>query len=130
MKPAARSRSWFDHATLARIGVALGVVLGVASFPGAARADVTPSRELVVIPSECAKYWSIPGGVESPAGWNQLLSFAACVQDATVARIESERSRRRWRAKACTGCSHAELAGVGSPSSRSATQELVDSRGT
>jgi hypothetical protein len=89
MKPAARSRSWFDHATLARIGVALGAVLGVASLPGTARADVTPSREFVVIASECAQYWSIPGGVESPAGWNQLLSFAACVQDATVARIES-----------------------------------------
>jgi hypothetical protein len=88
MKPATLSRSWFDRATLARIGFALGAALGFAMFSGSAHADVPPSRQLVVIPSECAQYWSIPGGAESPAGWNQVLSFAACVQDATVAQIE------------------------------------------
>src|ERR1044071_2187783 len=89
-QPAARSRSWFDHATLTRIGVALGVALGLTMFSGSANADVSSSRQFVVTPSECAQYWLIPGGPESPAGWNQLLSFAACVQDATVARIEDE----------------------------------------
>jgi hypothetical protein len=88
MKPAARSHSWFDHAVFARIGFALGVALAFAMFPGPVHADIPPSRQVVVIPSECVPYWSIPGGAESPAGWNQVLSFAACVQDATVARIE------------------------------------------
>lgn len=88
MKPAVLSHSWSDHAALARIGWAIGVALGVAMSAGQAHAGVTPSPQLAVIPSECAPYWSIPGGLESPASWNQLLSFAACVQDATVARIE------------------------------------------
>jgi hypothetical protein len=69
------------------IGLALGAALACAMFSGSAHADI-PSRSFVVIPSECAQYWSIPGGPESPAGWNQVLSFAACIQDATVARIE------------------------------------------
>lgn len=73
---------------LARIGVPLGAALACAVVSGPAHAEVPPSRQIVVIPSECAQYWSIPGGAASPAAWDQLLSFAACVQDATIARIE------------------------------------------
>jgi hypothetical protein len=89
MKPAVRSRSRLDHATLARISFVLRATLVFAMFSVSARADDRPmSNQLVVVPSECVQYWAIPGGTESPAGWNQVLSFAACVQDATVARIE------------------------------------------
>lgn len=88
MKLANRSPSWFDRAAVARISLALGAALVIAMRSGPAQADEPPSRQIVVIPSECADYWSIPGGARSPAGWNQLLSFAACVQDATVAQIE------------------------------------------
>jgi hypothetical protein len=89
MKPAFRSHSWLDHATLARISFGLGATLVFAMFSVSAGADDRlTSHQLVVIPSECVPYWSSPGGIESWAGWNQVLSFAACVQDATVARIE------------------------------------------
>jgi hypothetical protein len=45
-------------------------------------------RDLALVPAKCARYWPIPGGIASPAAWNQALSFAACVQDATVARVD------------------------------------------
>lgn len=85
MKPAARSRSWFHRAGPARIRLALGAALVFAMF---SHAHAAGSRQLVIIPSECVQFMSIPGGDESPAGWNQVLSFAACIQDATVARIK------------------------------------------
>ena len=89
MKSAVRSRSRLEDAILARSSFVLGATLVFAMFSVSARADDrSMSHQLVVIPSECVQYWSIPGGTESPAGWNQVLSFAACVQDATVARIE------------------------------------------
>lgn len=91
MRPAARARSWFDHAAPARIRLALGAALAVALLCGRAHAEVSPSPQLVVIPSECALYWSIPGGAGgagSPVGWYHLLSFAACVQDATIVQVE------------------------------------------
>lgn len=89
MKPAVRSRSRLDHAASARISVVLGAMLAFSGLSTSARADQGPrSPQLVVIPDECAAYWLMPGGIESPAGWNQVLSFAACVQDTTVAHIE------------------------------------------
>src|SRR5689334_2770172 len=88
MKSAARSRSWFDHAGLARIRFALQAALAIALLSGSAHADAPRPQQLVVIPTECLQYWSIPDSAESPVGWNQVLSFAACIQDATVARIE------------------------------------------
>lgn len=88
MKPATRSRSWFDRAALARIGRALGAALAFATVPGLAYGDTAGSRQVVLIPSECVQFEPIPGGGESAAGWNQILSFAACIQDARVARIE------------------------------------------
>ena len=89
MKPAVRSRSWLDHAVSARIRVVLGAVLAFGMFPASVCADDAPqSHQLLVIPDECAPYWLMPGGIDSPAGWNQVLSFAACVQDATIAHIE------------------------------------------
>lgn len=88
MRPAAHSGSCEGRSTLARIGFALGAALAFAMVSGSAHADIAGSRQLVVIPGECVQFVSIPGGGESPAGWNQVLSFAACIQDATTARIE------------------------------------------
>lgn len=89
MKLAVRSRSWLDHAGSARIRVVLGAVLAFGTCTASVRADDVPlSHQPLVIPDECAPYWLMPGGIASPSAWNQILSFAACVQDATVARIE------------------------------------------
>lgn len=89
MTPAARSRTRLDRAVLARISVALGAALALATLPATARAQVPQATTFVVIPSECARYWVVPGGIASPAGWNQFLSFTACMQDASIARIAS-----------------------------------------
>jgi hypothetical protein len=67
----------------------IGGVLAIALLGGRAHADVDRNpRDLAFVPAKCARYWSIPGGMTSPAAWNQALSFAACVQDATVARVD------------------------------------------
>lgn len=73
-------------ATRARLAFALLLTLS-----GAAHADEPlDSPELVIVPIECAQYWTIPGGPSSPIAWDTVLSFAACIQDASVFRIEHE----------------------------------------
>jgi hypothetical protein len=52
------------------------------------RADDPRSAQIVVVPSECVQFWSIPGGASSPAAWDAILSFAACIQDGSVYRVE------------------------------------------
>lgn len=55
---------------------------------GPASADEVPdSVDLVPVPSECGVFWTLPGGPDSPVAWLQVLSFAACIQDATVANV-------------------------------------------
>lgn len=64
-------------------------VLAIALLGGRAQADVDRApHDRLLVPAECARYWSIPGGITSPAAWNQALSFAACLQDATIARVD------------------------------------------
>jgi hypothetical protein len=46
------------------------------------------SSTTVEVPPECEQFGHIPGGAESPVAWSYVLSFAACIQDATIARIE------------------------------------------
>jgi len=68
----------------------LAVVLALS--PGSVVADELPeSLELVLVPAECLRYWSVPGGSGSPAAWNHVLSFAACIQDASIPRIDDPR---------------------------------------
>jgi|MudIll2142460700_1097286.scaffolds.fasta_scaffold05541_4 hypothetical protein len=50
----------------------------------------TASADEVPVHAECEQFSSIPGGAASPAAWNQVLSYAACIQDASVGRIVSE----------------------------------------
>lgn len=78
----------------ARIQV-IGGALVIALLGGRAQADAgQPAREadaeveVTLVPAACARYWSIPGGITSPVAWDHALSFAACVQDATVARVD------------------------------------------
>jgi hypothetical protein len=67
----------------------LSVIAALAMSTSAVFADEVPrSAELVNVPEECVQYWSIPTGAEARAAWDQVLSFAACIQDASVARIE------------------------------------------
>ncbi|HEX7942994.1 MAG TPA: hypothetical protein VF488_14370 [Gemmatimonadaceae bacterium] len=67
----------------------IGGALAIALLGGHAQAEVDrPPHDLAFVPARCARYWAIPGGIASPAAWNQALSFAACVQDTTVARVD------------------------------------------
>ena len=59
-------------------------VLALASLAGPARADETGWPDVVLIPVDCAKYGAIPGGHDSPLAWDYVLSFASCIQDATI----------------------------------------------
>jgi hypothetical protein len=54
-----------------------------------ARADVSDIPQLVVIPSDCVPFLQTSGGRESTGWWRHLLSLAACMQDATIGRIDS-----------------------------------------
>jgi hypothetical protein len=86
---AARTCSWMDRAARALWNAVIGGVLAIALLGGSAQADVDGiPGDLPFVPAACARYWTIPGGLASPAAWNQALSFAACVQDATVMRID------------------------------------------
>lgn len=51
-------------------------LVAVAALAAPARAD------------ECGQFWSFPGGVSSPAGWDALISFASCTQDRRVYLVE------------------------------------------
>ncbi len=89
MTRAARSCSWTDRVASAPCIQVIGGVLAIALLGGRAHADVDRSpRDHAFVPAKCARYWSIPGGIASPAAWNQALSFAACLQDATVERVD------------------------------------------
>ena len=68
--------------------IALAIALALAS-PRTAAAQEPGELQLVVIPSECTPYLVVPGGARTPMYWNQLLSFAACIQDASIAQIET-----------------------------------------
>jgi hypothetical protein len=50
--------------------------------------DEATEPQIVILPIECMDFWSVPGGPQSPAAWNAMLSFAACIQDASVYRVE------------------------------------------
>jgi hypothetical protein len=61
----------------------------VLALTGTATADdVLAPPEIIDVPAECAHYWTNPGGVTSPPGWNPILSFASCTQRVTVGRVE------------------------------------------
>lgn len=63
--------------------------LAIMLLGGRAQADVGQApHDRPLVPARCTRYWSIPGGITSPAVWNQALSFAACLQDATIARVD------------------------------------------
>ena len=63
----------------------LALVLAVAR---PAYADELSGAPIVVVPGECTRFWQIPGGTSSPAVWDQLLSFASCIQDTSVDRVD------------------------------------------
>jgi hypothetical protein len=42
-----------------------------------------------VMPDECAPYATMPADAGDVLGWDRLLSLATCIQDASVARVET-----------------------------------------
>jgi len=86
---ATRTCSWADRVASAPCIQVIAGVLAIALLGGRAHADVDRNPgDHPLVPAECARYWSIPGGITSPVAWNQALSFAACLQDATIARVD------------------------------------------
>jgi hypothetical protein len=64
-------------------------LLVVGALATTSAADETRDSHLVVVPAECVHFWSVPEGGASPAAWDALLSFAACIQDVSAGRIET-----------------------------------------
>jgi hypothetical protein len=56
--------------------------------PAATLADDVPPT-LEELPPECKPYADIQSDTDSVATWNQVLSFAACVQDSSIERIDN-----------------------------------------
>jgi len=80
------SRSPTFPARLVLAGVAVAA-LGALARP--ALADEPPDVvELLFVPAECKPFWSIPGGAGSPAAWDAVVSFASCIQDRSLYRVE------------------------------------------
>ena len=65
---------------------ALATVLLVGPARAESIADASP--QIVVIRGDCVPFLAIPGGAESDTRWNQLFSFAACMQDNSRGRVE------------------------------------------
>ena len=49
--------------------------------------DLPPNPD--ELPPECRQYADIEPDTESQATWNEVLSFAACLQDGTIAQIDN-----------------------------------------
>lgn len=62
-------------------------LVAVAALAGAARAEEPGWPEVVSIPAECAQFGVIPGGHDSPLAWDYVVSFASCIQDATIPTV-------------------------------------------
>jgi hypothetical protein len=61
-----------------------GLFAGIAAADGTA-SEATPETETAAVPEHCKMYTVIPADArDSGIAWNQLLSFAACVQDTSV----------------------------------------------
>jgi hypothetical protein len=60
---------------------ALAVAL---AFPALARADEGSGAQVVLVSADCGQFWSYPGGDDSPAAWDAVISLASCIQDRRV----------------------------------------------
>ena len=63
-----------------RIALAFLVALVQPAF-----ADIEAPSTITMVPTECIAYWRAPG--ETATDWNRVLSFAACIQDASVEAV-------------------------------------------
>jgi hypothetical protein len=59
----------------------VALMAALVSAPAAAIAEPMGEDRDPSMPAECRIFGYVPGGNSSPAGWNQVLSLAACVQD-------------------------------------------------
>jgi hypothetical protein len=50
--------------------------------------DAPDGDQFVFVPFECIQFLLAPGGSVSPLAWDAHLSFAACIQDASVYRVD------------------------------------------
>ena len=94
MDGALRSRRAPLRATAARM-----ILVSLAAI-APARADEpgeTPEApRFVIVPRECAGFWRIADGAPPAATWDAVLSFAACIQDASVYRIDRVEQLERF----------------------------------
>lgn len=74
------------RAISARTCIALTSLLSFAISTPALADQTLESPQLVIVPVGCTL--SLAGDPASARAWNELLSFAACIQDATVARVD------------------------------------------
>lgn len=66
----------------------LGTIAALLVFRASVLADDRPDVP-DELPLECQPFAAIEPDTESQATWNQVLSFAACLQDGSLARIEN-----------------------------------------
>lgn len=67
----------------------LFAVLACIAMP--ARAEDAPDPRVVMVSSDCLRFWSSSGERSSPAAWNGVLSFAACIQPGTTSELRRPR---------------------------------------
>ncbi len=65
----------------------LGLVAALLLSPAIVLADELPAVP-DELPPECQPYADIKADVQSQATWNQVMSFAACLQDGAIGRID------------------------------------------
>jgi hypothetical protein len=60
----------------------------LASTPPALADDYDADLQFQVVPGECMQFRSLPGSPSSPLYWDVMLSYAACIQDRSIHRID------------------------------------------
>lgn len=66
-----------------KVPLLLGTALVLSSSTALAD-ELTEVPEIGAMPIECMQYLLVHGDSDSPTAWNQVLSFAACVQDSSI----------------------------------------------
>lgn len=66
-----------------RTRIALAFLVAIAE---PALADIDAPSTLTLVPAPCLAYWRVPGATATD--WNRVLSFAACIQDASVEAVD------------------------------------------
>lgn len=66
--------------------VVLGATLLLANAQDVRADDET--AQLVIVPGDCDQFWTARAPIGSSRAWDAMLSFAACIQDVTIERVD------------------------------------------